>query len=482
MSQVGLFDRLPHELFKPLASQNHERYWELLLRLYDRFFGPEATPPDGEGYLQRAITMEIERHILDIPNWVSETGDDPATTPLSVQSNMTYRYFVNSGWLREDRIGARHYVTMPTIVQRFLELMRQFAEEGPPMLAGKIQLIYNQLRQVVLDPSKQASGFHEAALQARQMVASLSATTMRVRDVMDRLRAQESTADYIRTYFEQYIAELYIQDYHLLRTENHPLRHRWEIIQSAMDLRDDPDKRKVLVAYYQTAFRCQSLDTAEEKFEQDVSRLLMLKDIDSHLDRLNISVDRATSRALAYLHYKLRTPDRIDQLLASGIGNLVRSSVADVRSMGMFTAKLVGEKRFPSPARREGPPPRTPMKRRVITAEELAHLRLRRIMNANRDVTPKLVAEYLDRHLQGKGVVHSDELPVVTINDFCLFVAVTRMALICRNRKESGRLAHPMLSGLRKYRFESIHGWTDNTYLRVPRFSVTLAAGGRYGT
>jgi hypothetical protein len=473
MSQVGLFDRLPRDLFGPLASQNPERYWNLLLRLYDRFFGPEAAPPDGEGYLQRAITMEIERHILDTPNWAPEASEDPATTPLSVQSNLTYRYFVNSGWLREDRIGARHFVTMPTIVQRFLELLRQFAEEGPPLLAGKIQLIYNQLRQVVLDPAKQATGFHEAALQSRQMVASLSATTMRVRDIMDSLRAQDSTADYIRTYFEQYITDLYIADYHSLRTENHPLRHRWEIIQWAMDLRDDPDKRKVLVTYYQTAFRCQGVGEAEERFEQDVARLLMLKDIDSHLDRLNASVDRATTRALAYLHYKLRTPDRIDQLLTGSIGDLTRSATEDIRSMGMFTAVLMGEKRFPTPSRKEAPPARTVMKRRVVTPEELAHRQLRRIMNANRNVTPNLVADYLDRHLQTTGAVCSDDLPVVTINDFCLFVVATRMALISRHPKGAARQAHPMLVGLRKYRFECNPGWTDNAYLRVPRFTVT---------
>ena len=474
MSQVGLFERLPHELFKPLAAPNRERYWDLLLRLYDRFFGPEAAPPDGDGYLQRTITMEIERHVVDSPTWLPENGDDIAVTPVVVQSSITYHYLVTSGWLRDDQIGARHFVSMPTIVQRFLELVRQFAEEGPPLLAGKIQLIYNQLRQVMLDPAKQASGFHEAALQARQMVVSLSATTMKVRDIMERLRAQDSAATYIQTYFEQYIGDLYIQDYHDLRTANHPLRHRWEIIRSAQELRDDPDKRRVLVAYYHTAYRCRTINEAEERFEQDVARLLMLKDIDRHLDRLNASVDRATTQALAFLNYKLRTPDRIDRLLADGIAHLGRAPSEDVRSIGMFAARLLGETRLPPPSRKSEPPLRTLMKRRTITLEEQAHLKLRRLMNANRDVTPKLVAEYLDRHLSATGAVGSDDLPVVTIHDFCLFVAATRMALISRHRQQAGRQAHPMLVGLRKYRFECVPGWTDNAYLRVPRFTVTL--------
>ena len=68
------------------------------------------------------------------------------------------------GWLRADRIGIKNFVSMPTTVQNFLELLRQFAEEGPQIIGGKVQLIYNQLEQVLADPAKQAGGFHEAEL------------------------------------------------------------------------------------------------------------------------------------------------------------------------------------------------------------------------------------------------------------------------------------------------------------------------------
>ena len=252
---TGLFDRLPAELFAPLASPNHSRYWDLLLRLHDQFFGPEAAPPEGDGYTQRSLTLEIERYILEASDWAPEDNDTP-DTPLSVQSNIIYRRLANSGWLREDRIGVRNFVSMPTTVQKFLELLRQFAEEGPQIIGGKVQLIHNQLEQVLADPARQAGGFHEAARQARELVSSLSATTMRARDAMDLLARQETTANYIRAFFDQYIGQLYIRDYHELRTENHPLRNRWRIIDAALELRDSPDKRRVMVDYYQSAFRC----------------------------------------------------------------------------------------------------------------------------------------------------------------------------------------------------------------------------------
>lgn len=185
------------------------------------------------GYLQRSITLEIERFISDT-EWSQEGDEEVANTPLNVQSNIIYRRLVNSGWLREDRIGVKNYVTMPTTVQKFLELLRQFAEEGPQIIAGKVQLIHNQIEQVLADPARQASGFHEAAQQARQLIITLSATTMRVREAIDLLSAQETTAAFVRAFFDDYIGQLYIRDYHELRTQTHPLRHRWRIIQAGL--------------------------------------------------------------------------------------------------------------------------------------------------------------------------------------------------------------------------------------------------------
>ena len=470
---TGLFERLPAGLFAPFASPNHRRYWDLLLRLYDQFFGPDAAPPEGEGFLQRSVTLEIERYIIDVSDWAQE-GDEEPNTPLNVQANIVYRRLVGSGWLREDRIGVKNYVTMPTTVQKFLEILRQFAEEGPQIIGGKVQLIHNQLEQVLADPTKQASGFHEAALQARQLITILSATTMRVREAIELLSSQETTAGFVRAFFDDYIGQLYIRDYHELRTDNHPLRNRWRIVQAALELRDDPAKRTAMVAYYQTAFRCQNREEAEGRFEKDVSRFLMFKDIDAHLDRLNASVERATSRALAYLHYKLRTQDKLDRLLTVSIRHLKESGPGTHTAMGVLPGPLLSEARLRPAHKKSGPIARSGISKPRMTIEQRAQIALKRAMKINREVSPLHVAEYLEKHLGGKPSILSDDLTINGIHDFCVFVYVTRRALISRNHAGAGRKAHPMLLALRDYRFNCLPGdWTDNTYISVPKFTVT---------
>ena len=475
---TGLFDRLPAGLFAPLASQNHSRYWDLLLRLHDQFFGPDAAPPEGEGYTQRSLTLEIERYILDVSDWAPEAEDAP-DTPLSVQSNIIYRRLVNTGWLREDRIGVKNFVSMPTTVQKFLELLRQFAEEGPQIIGGKVQLIHNQLEQVLADPAKQAGGFHEAALQARQLIAILSATTMRVREAIDLLAAQDTTAGFIRAFFDDYIGQLYIRDYHELRTENHPLRHRWKIIGAAMELRDSPDKRRAMVNYYQSAFQCPNREDAESRFEKDVLRFLMFKDIDTHLDRLNASVDRATTRALAYLNYKLRTQDKLDRLLSVSIRHLNAADDTLGASMGTLPGPLLGESRFPAIHKKAAQVVRTGITKKEMSIEQRAHLALKRAMKLHREVTPAHATEYLDRHLAARDTMLSDALTISNIHDFCTFVFVTLMALLARNHAGAGRKSHPMLGALKDYRFECVPGeWTDNPYIiaitRQARFRTSI--------
>ncbi|WP_374497300.1 Wadjet anti-phage system protein JetA family protein [Vogesella indigofera] len=474
---TGLFERLPEGLFAPLSSPNKSVYWDLLLRMHDLFFGPDAMPPEGDGFLQRSITLEIERFITDT-DWTQE-GEDEQNTPLNVRANIIYRRLVSSGWLREDRIGVKNYVSMPTTVQKFLEILRQFAEEGPQIIAGKVQLIHNQLEQVLADPARQASGFHEAANQARQLINTLSATTMRVREAIDLLSAQETTAAFVRTFFDNYIGQLYIRDYHELRTENHPLRNRGRIISIALTLRDDLAKRETMVSYYKTTFRCPSMEEAEERFERDVGRFLMFKDIDRHLDRLNASVDQATARAMAYLHYKVRTQDKLDRLLSVSIDRLKDTTGDEVTAMGILSGHLLAETRLPPIQKRSGPMSRSAISKPRMTIEQIAQVRLKKLMKLHREVSPANVTAYLEKCFGPNFKVSSDDMQIGGIHDFCVFVQVMRLALLSRKHTGLGRKTHPMLHALKDYRFDFIEGEvTDSEYLCVPKFQVTRRIAG----
>ena len=161
---MNLFDRIPHGLFAALTGRNNRRAWDLLVRLSDRYFGPDAVPPYPDGYLHDQIVKEIERFLLDA-GWEHE-GDDPVpevATPLSIQANQLLARLVETGWLTEERVGLRRFVSMRPVVARFFDTIQQFVTEGPQLFGGNVLLVYNQLKSVSHDPRGQAGGFVSAA-------------------------------------------------------------------------------------------------------------------------------------------------------------------------------------------------------------------------------------------------------------------------------------------------------------------------------
>lgn len=465
----SLFERLPTGLFSPLAAPNRQRYWDLLLRLFNEFFGPDAPAPEGDGYLKRPIILSIEEFIRETPDWTqTQEEEDPS---LTARAHATYRALECAGWIKEERIGVKHFCTMPSTVQKFLEILRQFADEGPQIVGGKVQVIHNQLEQVLVDPVRQAAGFHETAIQARQLIALLSATTMRVRDAISLLSSQESTAAFVRTFFDDYVSQIYIRDYHELTTRNHPLRHRWRIVEIAYELRDTPEKRKALIDHYRVAFRCATLEEAEGRFEKDLGRFLKFQEIDTYLKRLHDSVHDATAAALSYLNYRLRTQDRLDRLLSTAFDHILDSEEDDMRNPILLSGPLLSEKRLVIQSKNAGPPVRVAIRRPAMTIEQRAQIELRRIINANREVNPAKLGKYLDVALGPASELDAGQLTINDIQQLCLFFYASRISLVTAHATTEHRKRNiPVIQG---FSFEVVPGeFTDNDYLTVPRFLV----------
>jgi len=473
--QPGLFQRLPDTLFRPLASQNRQLYWDLLLHLYEQFFGPDAPPAPDDGYLARTVSIDVERFI-STREWFPPEGEAPVEDTPTARAGYLLRSLIDAGWLTEERIGVRNFLDMRPTVQKFLELLKQFAEEGPQFIGGKVQLIYNQLLAVQADPAGQAAGFHESAKQARALISMLKATNMRVREAMDLLSAHESTADFVRAFFTDYISNLYIRDYHELRTENHPLKHRYEILQVVYALRDHQPAREALVSWYQSAFRTATREQAESLFERDVGRFLVFGQIEDHLDRLDNSVSRTTLRALSYIQYKIRTRDRLDRLVDQ---SLKAFEFADGEKVSLYMPFAMGplfsEDALRAPKVAPAPAKRSPIRTPVMSAEMRALNELRKLVTKNREVSAPELLVYLESQVPQGKIVNSRQLSITNIKDLCLFAALVRLTLASTVTPLTRHKHVPLLSALerRGIRLARVPGeFTENEFLIAPAFEV----------
>ena len=128
----SLFAHVPAGAFGPLASPNRERYWRLLCRLFDEYFGPDAPLPPSHGFARREIVAALERYLLAEETWEDE-GDAPLQGGLAARAAAVYDRLRQAGWLRQDKLGAREMVALdilPSMIEGVKDCVRHMEDNG----------------------------------------------------------------------------------------------------------------------------------------------------------------------------------------------------------------------------------------------------------------------------------------------------------------------------------------------------------------
>lgn len=464
-----LFALVPAGLFGPLASTNRSHYWQVLGRLFDEFFGPDAPLPPSTGYLRREITAAIERYLLTDDPWEDEDGTAPDAS-LNVRANAIYERFRSAGWLRQERIGAREMVQMVPVITQLLSTLIEFSEHGPTFVAAKVRSIELQLQQVVQGKAE-GDGLDEAADQARRLLVSLAAMSLQVRDLMPELSKAETTAQFARQWFERYVSQFFIGDYAQLHRADHPLARRSAILGMAREI-ESGELRQRIVDWYAEHITQGDADRAQQRLQRGLRRLHELERIDEYLGRLDDDIRQANRRALAFLDYRLRAPDKLDVLLKRASKGALAAE-PDALRMPVAASALMDESRLRPPHRKPQPIARSANSSDQPTPEQLARLNLLRQIKRARLVTPEDMANYVGRHLGDEAQVPSASLQIASIGDLRAYQTLLTLAL--RSHRTGGlRRDDPLNRLLRGFRVE-LHDAgdsDDNGYLRAPRFTL----------
>lgn len=445
---MNLFDRIPVSLFAPLNGKNARRLWDLLVRMSDRFFGPEAVPPHPEGYLHSQVTKEIERFILD-EGWEQEGEHDEAGqgTPLSVQSNQLLARLVDTGWLVQVHVGLTAFVSMRPTVASLFDMLRLFVDDGPKLVSGDVLLIYNQLKSVLKDPKGQAGGFMSAARVCAQLINSLRHTTVRARDLIEELAKEQDMPIFVQRFFTEHISQLYVRDFGSLRTDNHPLRLRPEILEMVATITlDDASRTALLTGYGELGLPA---GEEEQYLERDIERLRRLLDVEKFISKLDRVMDNAQGRALSYMSYRLQATERLEEVIHDTIRAVIATDAAGKELTGCLLGPgpIMGEDRLRLPNKAPVVTKRVALKKREMTPYERAMCELRREMIAHRDTTPSAAKKYVLRHLKAGVRTDAARLPMESVEDAVSFIVLSRLSIIATKRPQLFK-RNPLLRNL----------------------------------
>lgn len=429
-----LFERLPDKLFAPLASLNRYRYWALLCHLHISRFGPDAPLPPSNGFSVREILQDIEDELLTQDIWESE-DDHTLETQANIRAHMVLNRLVDAGWFRLDTYGLEKRVTMRPPVSQFLTFMITFAETGPIFVSGKIRSIDINIQQI-LEGNADSDTLAESADQARNLLEHVRNTGTTVRDIMEALSKETATAQYVRQFFNQYIEQVFIGDYRELRTKEHPLSRRPQIIRAVEELQESEHHRNRLIGWYESKRCSGDRKRAELMFEKDIQRLLDLRRIDEYLERLDDEIRLANRRALAYLDYRLRSLRPVDHMVTHVIEALTSGNLpvmgdpfpADGLMSGTGLAEPRKQVERPSPSS---------LRRHVPSEEELARSRVMLRARDARSVTSPKLAEYVRQQVDAQGRASDKTLALNSVSDVRNFqtLATVGMAMSAGSRR-----------------------------------------------
>src|SRR3546814_5394295 len=151
----------------------------------------------------------------------------------------------------------------------------------------------------VLDPGHPSPGddLDLAANQARELVTTMSAIGLRVRNVMRELTAQVTTAEAMRKIFEDYIGKLYMTDYAELAGSDHPLARKSHVLELARDMAFTDQRDRLTMWYTEHRFN-RDATAAEAHLDRTLKRVLDLTRLPDYLDRLEGDIRRMQRRLL----------------------------------------------------------------------------------------------------------------------------------------------------------------------------------------
>jgi len=421
-----LFERLPDRLFAPLSSANRHRYWALLCRLHEKRFGPDAPLPPSQGFTVREIVQDIEDELLTQDIWETEEGYSQET-PINIRALQVFHRFEEAGWFRLEKFGVEKRVTMRPTVNQFLTLLVSFAETGPVFLSGKIRSIDLNIQQVV-EGKADGDTLSETAEQARNLLEHVRNTGTNIRDIMEALSVETTTAEYVRRFFSDYIEQVFIGDYRELRTKEHPLSRRQQIIRAVEELSSSDTQRSRLIAWYETKRCAGDRRKAEVLFEKDIYRLLELNRIDEYLDRLDDEIRRANRRALAYLDYRLRSLRPVDQLVKQAIAAAIEGNLPLV-SDPFPPGDMISGDRLAEPRKTLERAAPSNLRRQLPSEAQIARSRIMLRARDARSMTPPKLVEYVLGHLDGAASVSSDHLVLTSIADVRAYQTLAGLGL-----------------------------------------------------
>jgi len=431
-----LFNKLPDEIFKPLAGANRYLFEEILLFLF-RYFSDEDITNEAvfprRGHIVREIEELLERQGRQL-QVVDEEGDaeeDISNAP-GPAARYIYKRLVVTGWLEEEEDGYHVNVLMPPHASLLLEALEGVAHAEKKNYGSTIASIHLQLEAIANHPEDNARAFVEVVHAARDFTRHLQNIFSGLRGFQDLITRQHNPKLALSTFFDDFVENLLISDYKSLQAENNPFRHRTNVLTLLTQIEHIDSILGALVKVYQED-KNMAPAPARDKVINDLHFIArVFRSVDRRLDAIDLYRMRLESRVAEMVRYMDRNVPDLTNRGIKLLEELGRKSQEQTSgelpdlpqpsrwlSMGLF-----GHRSIRKPHKRRQPQFIELAKQQELGPEVKERLRLIQAYLQRRAMSPAKVVAFIDQQMGERTSFTAKDFKVESVEDLVAFAFV----------------------------------------------------------
>ena len=420
---MALFDVLPTDLFKPLASPSRKFYADLLLSLHDKTFSLAADAPR-----RTQVIQEIGDFLTrwEFANNATVDQEEERATALEDRARTIYQRLVDTGWMIEHKDRYIRLVDLDPDASGLLHVLASIERGDTRTYGGAVIAVLTSLESAASHPNDRSENIRNALVGARDFMAHMRMVSVSLRKVEERIVRQDNLRDIFKHFFEDFVQRHLISDFKTLHTNNNPFRFRGAIIQQAQKMLNDPLLIFALGEAYWRESRAPNAKHGELSVVSDLTAIIAIfENTENHL----LAIDNTATDIEKRIMTTARYMDRIGRSVEARVIETMKAlttmpaSAEEKLLQAPFlpTYLPVGPAHIPTP-RREKPPieisgirenKKDPAFELFVAAKADYTKRTR--------VTPERLKQFIQDALGTQASVKGSEIEITTVDDFVCF-------------------------------------------------------------
>jgi hypothetical protein len=464
----ALFGSVPPDLFRVFSGPARRFYADLLTQLADDPFGHAGEIATRRRVFE-AIAEFIERR--GRAEVVEALSDDGTRIVPGQSYAAVYHRLRDTGWLVEYRDRYRKVVDFDPAARLVLHTLLDIQNGRVRSYGGAVLNVLTLLQSVEADNVGRALNVREAALAARGFMNHLRTVASTMRRIENLIMDQPSAAMLVRSFVNDFIETLVVQDYRNLHARESPYRFRGDILEAAERLLDGEAALAGVARGSVLGGVAKDEASAREAIVSDLREIMR---VFGALDESVADIETTTFRIERRMTNVVRFSDRMatvstDRILRSvellRAAGLADDDPVDVRVRLQLETLPISPSQFYALPRRRG---RTTEREVEVELPDPALLRyLEAVDDFERRVAigPDRLRAYLDGAFGFSESIRTTDLPVDDVDDFLFVERIHEAGL--------GELAD-------EFEVEPAGGTVGNDWVEAPALLVRrkVASGG----